>query len=52
MTASLGVGDAMVCDGAVQFILGKCANLDAREVTMVRENKDELSQFVREPMEG
>ena len=52
MTASLGVGDAMVCDGAVQFILRKCANLDAREITVVRENKEELSQYVREPNEG
>ena len=52
MTASLGVGDAMICDGAVQFILNKCANLDAREIKVVRDNRGELSEHVHEPTEG
>ena len=52
MTASLGVGDAMVCGSAVQYILRKCANLDARGITITRRNKEELGEIVREPQEG
>ena len=52
MTASLGVGDAMVCGSAVQYILRKCANLDARGITITRKNKEELRQIVHEPQEG
>ncbi len=52
MTASLGVGKAQDCDEAMRFILHKCANMDAREIAFVRENKEELSQHSDDPEEG
>ena len=52
MTASLGVGGAMVCDSAVQYILRKCANLDVRGISTTRRNKEELQQDVQEPEQG
>ena len=52
MTASLGVEDAMVCDSALQYILRKCANLDARRITVSTRYKEELEQDVRQPDEG
>ncbi len=52
MTASLGVGDARAGDGAVQYVLHKCANLDARRIAVVQQHKEELAQYSNEPIEG
>ena len=52
ITASLGVGDARGNDSAVYFVLKKCANLDARQIAVVKRNKEELAKYVHEPTEG
>ena len=52
ITASLGVGDAKANESAVQFVLQKCANLDAKEIAVVRNNKKELEEHVNVPREG
>ena len=46
------MGDAKANESAVQFILQKCANLDARGIAVVKKHKEELAQYVNEPTEG
>ena len=52
MTASLGVGKAKADDEAVQFVLHKCANMDASEIKTVIKNSRELADISNEPDEG
>ncbi len=52
MTASLGVKGARGGDDAVDFVLHKMANLDARRIQVVRENIEELREFTNDPVEG
>ena len=46
------MGDARGNDSAVYFVLKKCANLDARQIAVVKRNKEELAKYVHEPTEG
>ncbi len=52
MTASIGVGDAKEPNGAMDYIMNKCANLDAREIKVVEKYREQLSQRTNEPVEG
>ncbi len=52
MTASIGVGDARDVYGAIDFILKMCANLDARQITVVQKYKNQLASRTNEPIEG
>ena len=52
MTATLGVGKARGDDEAVLFVLKKCANMDASEIAVVRNNTDELVRLTNDPVES
>ena len=52
LTASLGVGNAKASESAEAFILQKCANMDAREITVVRKHMDELAKYNNIPEES
>ena len=52
MTASLGVGKARGDDEAVLFVMKKCANMDASEIAVVRDNTKELAKFTNDPVES
>ena len=52
LTASLGVGKAIKGLDAQKHILQLCANLDAMQLVTVKENIDELNQFVSTPRQN
>ena len=52
MTASLGVGKAYSDADARDYIIGLCANLDAKNLSTVERYKDELKQHVNVPKRG
>ena len=52
MTATLGVGKARGDDEAVLFVLKKCANMDASEIAVVRNNTEELGRWTNDPVES
>ncbi|XP_064630220.1 antiviral innate immune response receptor RIG-I-like isoform X2 [Lineus longissimus] len=49
LTASLGVGGAGSTDGAIDHVEKMCANLDATELCLVKENIKELIKHVAAP---
>ncbi len=52
MTASIGVGDAREPHGAMEYIMNKCSNLDAQEITVVQTHREQLAQRINKPLEG
>ncbi|XP_052690671.1 antiviral innate immune response receptor RIG-I-like [Crassostrea angulata] len=49
LTATIGVGKSSTLDGAVSHILSVCASLDVLDISMVKNNKEELESHVAIP---